>query len=166
MLLVKLLVPRRHRLCVDHTHLGNCIFHEFFYPTNFWFFTLIFSRIFRSQSRSGSPQCLLSGDNTASAGKNAFQLESGALFSEKRCGRSSPRRDSTLLMTRPQVIWFLISEILIFIFLNSLIYIFFMFYEFLFMLLSFCPSTMSFQSEHIIVDKCLFLKFTTFSYNT
>ena len=107
MLLVKLLVPRRHRLYVDHTHLGNCIFHEFFYPTDFWLFAILFSRIFlkiRSQSRSGSPQCLLSGDNTASAGKNAFQLESGALFSEKRCGRSSPRRDSTLLMTRPQVI--------------------------------------------------------------
>ena len=106
MLLVKLLVPQRHRLCVGHTHLGIIVdsFHEFFIPPIFGFFTLLFSRIFRSQSRSGSPQCLLSGDNTASAGKNAFQLESGALFSEKRCGRSSPRRDSTLLMTRPQVI--------------------------------------------------------------
>ena len=46
MLLVKLLVPRRHRLYVDHTHLGNCIFHEFFYPTDFWLFAILFSRIF------------------------------------------------------------------------------------------------------------------------
>ena len=64
------------------------------------------SYTFRSQSRSGSPQCLLSGDNTASAGKNAFQIESGALFSEKKCGLISiPRRDSTFLMTRPQVLY-------------------------------------------------------------
>ena len=59
---------------------------------------------FRSQSRPGTPQCRLSGDTSQTAGKNAFQIESGALYSEKLCdGTTSgvPRRDSPI--ARPQV---------------------------------------------------------------
>jgi hypothetical protein len=36
---------------------------------------------------------LLSGDTSESAGKNAFQIQSGALFSEKLCDGLNPRRD-------------------------------------------------------------------------
>ena len=58
------------------------------------------SYTFRSQSRPGTPQCLLSGDNTESAGKNAFQIESGAIFAEKQCfDDDSPRAP----IARPQV---------------------------------------------------------------
>ena len=51
------------------------------------------SYTFRSESRPGTPQCLLSGDTSQSAGKNAFQIQSGALFSEKLCDGLNPRRD-------------------------------------------------------------------------
>jgi hypothetical protein len=57
------------------------------------------------QSRPGTPQCLLSGDNTNSAGKNAFQSESGAIFAEKDCD-PQPRRDGSrpvIPISRPQV---------------------------------------------------------------
>ena len=53
----------------------------------------ISSYTFRSESRPGTPQCLLSGDTSQSAGKNAFQIQSGALFSEKLCDGLNPRRD-------------------------------------------------------------------------
>lgn len=56
------------------------------------------SYTFRSQSRPGVPQCLLSGDTSASAGKNAFQIESGALYSEKQCDLNGPRN----IVARPQ----------------------------------------------------------------
>lgn len=58
-----------------------------------WFFFFFFSYTFRSESRPGTPQCLLSGDTSQSAGKNAFQIQSGALFSEKLCDGLNPRRD-------------------------------------------------------------------------
>ena len=51
------------------------------------------SYTFRSESRPGTPQCLLSGDTSQSAGKNAFQIQSGALFSEKLCDGLNPRRE-------------------------------------------------------------------------
>ena len=52
------------------------------------------SYTFRSESRPGTPQCLLSGDTSQSAGKNAFQIQSGALYSEKLCDGLNPRRET------------------------------------------------------------------------
>jgi len=42
---------------------------------------------FLSELRGSEPQCLLSSDTQSSAGGNAFQLTSGALYAEKECGR-------------------------------------------------------------------------------
>ena len=51
------------------------------------------------QARPGTPQCLLSGDTQDSAGRNAFQLQNGALYSEKRCNGDALRGPQT----RPQI---------------------------------------------------------------
>ena len=45
-------------------------------------------------AQHGKPQCLLSGDTSQSAGKNAFQIQSGALYSEKLCDGLNPRRET------------------------------------------------------------------------
>lgn len=70
---------------------------------------------FLSESQPGTPQCLLSGDTQISAGRNAFQLENGAIYSEKDCllgssSASSPGSTSSVsrpsrpsLQTRPQI---------------------------------------------------------------
>jgi len=42
---------------------------------------------FLSETRPGTTQCLLSSDTQQSAGGNAFQLTTGALYAEKDCGR-------------------------------------------------------------------------------
>ncbi|XP_023323415.1 uncharacterized protein LOC111697594 [Eurytemora carolleeae] len=49
---------------------------------------------FLSETRSGDPQCLLSSDTQKSAGGNAFQLATGALYAEKECGRKPRPADS------------------------------------------------------------------------
>ena len=70
------------------------IIYENHYESNLiWLFFPFSSYTFRSESRPGTPQCLLSGDTSQSAGKNAFQIQSGALFSEKLCDGLNPRRD-------------------------------------------------------------------------
>lgn len=61
------------------------------------------SYTFRSTSRPGTPQCLLSGDSTLSAGRNAFQIEGGALYSEKNCFAQRRSDSSSRPVARPQV---------------------------------------------------------------
>jgi len=53
------------------------------------------------QARPGTPQCLLSGDTQESAGRNAFQQESGAIYAEKVC--DGPRRRQDIPQDRPRV---------------------------------------------------------------
>ena len=69
------------------------IINENYYESNLMIIFPFSSYTFRSESRPGTPQCLLSGDTSQSAGKNAFQIQSGALFSEKLCDGLNPRRD-------------------------------------------------------------------------
>ena len=46
---------------------------------------------FLPETRDGSSKCLLSGDTQQSAGSNAFQLSTGALYAEKECERRQGR---------------------------------------------------------------------------
>eukprot|EP00095_Tigriopus_kingsejongensis_P000115 maker-scaffold983_size73474-snap-gene-0.8 protein:Tk00115 transcript:maker-scaffold983_size73474-snap-gene-0.8-mRNA-1 annotation:"PREDICTED: uncharacterized protein LOC100909276" len=52
---------------------------------------------FLSESRPGTPQCYLSGDTQETAGRNAFQLQNGATYSERKCGSTTLQRPQTKL---------------------------------------------------------------------
>ena len=82
----------------DVSHMNHSHFDIVFISRYQLFMLLLWSLLTKAlipfQNRPGS-QCLLSSDTQSIAGRNAFQISNGALYSEKDCSsRSNPRGQS------------------------------------------------------------------------